>query len=39
MSSFADAEGGDYTLVDGAALFDAVPDFAPIPLSEIGCVD
>lgn len=33
---FADPKHGDYTLRDGAPVFDGIPDFEQIPLSEIG---
>ncbi|MBQ6021004.1 MAG: right-handed parallel beta-helix repeat-containing protein [Clostridia bacterium] len=33
---FVDFENGDYTLRDDAPVFDLIPDFEPIPLSEIG---
>ena len=39
MSSFADPDNKDYTLVEGSAIFASVPDFEPIPFAEIGCID
>ncbi len=39
MSSFTDPGHGDYTLVDGSAIFASVPEFEPIPFAEIGCID
>ena len=39
MSSFADPDNKDYTLVEGSAIFASVPDFEPIPFAKIGCVD
>ena len=39
LSSFADPDNKDYTLVEGSAIFASVPDFEPIPFAKIGCVD
>ena len=33
---FVDYQNGDYTLRDDAPVFDAIPDFEPLPLHEIG---
>ncbi|MBQ6268106.1 MAG: right-handed parallel beta-helix repeat-containing protein [Clostridia bacterium] len=33
---FADPENGDYTLRDDAPVFDVIPDFAPLPLDQVG---
>lgn len=33
---FVDPENGNYTLREDAPVFDEIPDFEPLPLSEIG---
>lgn len=33
---FKDPDHGDYTLRDDAPVFDDIPGFEPLPLSEIG---
>ena len=33
---FVDPDNGDYTLRDDAPVFDEIPDFAQLPLNEIG---
>ena len=33
---FVDPDNGDYTLRSDAPVFDEIPGFEPLPLSEIG---
>ena len=35
-SIFTDYKNGDYTLKEGSVIFKKLPDFEPIPISEIG---
>ncbi|MBR0510398.1 MAG: right-handed parallel beta-helix repeat-containing protein [Clostridia bacterium] len=33
---FTDPKNGDYTLRDDAPVYDVIPDFAPLPLDQVG---
>ena len=35
-TDFPGAASGDYTMAENAAIFDALPDFEPIPFAKIG---